>query len=140
MGAIVTPDLAADAPELNLPWIITFTPMDEEEVWEPVVCGPYSREHALGLANAVVTSEELVAVVEPLQPLTGVDAILSEITQSKDAAEAYDFDDESEEDEEEEHEHGDDCYHGEILPAPSTVPTEAELKAGFAAIAGKLSS
>jgi len=51
MGAIVTLELADDAPQHNLPWIITFGPLDDDEDWEPVVCGPYERPHALAIAH-----------------------------------------------------------------------------------------
>jgi hypothetical protein len=64
---------------LSMPWIITFGPMADDEEWEPVVCGPYERDHALGLAEEIVADEELTAVVEPLLPLIEVERIREEI-------------------------------------------------------------
>ena len=69
MGAIVTLELPADSPVLTLPWIITFGPMDDEEEWEPVVCGPYERIHALSLAETVVADEDLMAAVQRWVPM-----------------------------------------------------------------------
>ena len=43
----MTLHLPEDSPVLNLPWIITFGPLAEDEDWEPVVSGPYERAHAL---------------------------------------------------------------------------------------------
>jgi hypothetical protein len=83
VGALVTVELPDDSPALGLPWIITFGPLGEDEDWEPVVCGPYERPHALALAEAVVADEDLVAVVEPLLPHTTVDEIRAEIESAK---------------------------------------------------------
>lgn len=135
MGAIVTLDVPDDSPVLDLPWIITFGPAsdDSDEVWEPIVCGPYSREHALAVANAVVVDEELLAVVEPLQPHTDINEIKADIARAREAADYFDdpadIHDEVGEDE-----------HDHLYPEPTAVPTPAELKAGFAKIAAQLSA
>ncbi|MFG2037464.1 hypothetical protein [Dactylosporangium sp. NPDC048998] len=139
MGALVTLDLPADAPALTLPWIITFGPMNDEEEWEPVVCGPYERAHALALAEAVVADEELMAVVEPLQPHVTVAQIQGDIAASRMAAETEDvetaaldaelagYDDEDDHD----HDHGDHSHEP---------PSVDEIREGFARIAAKLTS
>jgi hypothetical protein len=87
VGALVTLDLSEDSPTLSLPWIITFGPLSDDEEWEPVVCGPYERPHALALAESVVADEELMAVVEPLQPHVFVDRIREDIEAARLAAE-----------------------------------------------------
>ncbi|MFD0582562.1 hypothetical protein [Dactylosporangium darangshiense] len=137
MGALVTLDLPADAPALTLPWIITFGPMNEEEEWEPVVCGPYERAHALALAEAVVADEELMAVVEPLQPHVTVAQIQGDIAASRMAAETEDLETAALDAElagyEHDHDHGDDDHAHEP-------PSVDEIRAGFARIAAKLSS
>ncbi len=79
----MTLDLPPDSPVRDLPWIITIGPLGDEQEWDPVVIGPYERPHALALAQAVVADEELMAVVEPLLPLTEVDAIHDEIEQAR---------------------------------------------------------
>jgi hypothetical protein len=128
----VTLDLPDDSPALSLPWIITFGPADDEEEWEPVVCGPYERAHALALAEAVLADEDLMAVVEPLQPALTVDQIRGEIAASRLNA------DEAEDDETEDDDHGHDHDHGDEVVTPSDPPSPEEIKAGFARIAQRL--
>jgi hypothetical protein len=148
VGALVTLDLPDDSPVLALPWIITFGPLDDGDDWEPVVCGPYERAHALSIAETVVADEELMAVVEPVMPHSSVDEIRSEIESAKAAAEAddegdedYDFDDSSDVDVSME---GDDDEEDEDdeLPEvePTAPPSPEEVRAGFARIAARLSA
>jgi len=161
----VTLDLPADSPVLSLPWIITFGPLSDDEDWEPVVCGPYERAHALSLAETVVADEELMAVVEPVLPHTSVDQIRDEIASSRLAAEEaedeeyegedaeYEEFDEGEGDEGEGDE-GDDDLEVEVddeydesaegeeeyeTVEPSPPPSPEEVRAGFARIAARLS-
>ncbi|HET8683274.1 MAG TPA: hypothetical protein VFM54_15600 [Micromonosporaceae bacterium] len=133
MGALVTLELPADSPILDLPWIITFGPLDDDEEWEPVVCGPYERRHALALAEAVVADEELMAVVEPLQPHASPEEIRAEIAGAKLAA-----------DEADEDEYGDaglDEAGDEEEPVrPASPPSVDEVRAGMARIAARLSA
>jgi hypothetical protein len=84
----VTLDLPAGSPVADLPWVITIGSLGDEEDWEPVVCGPYERAHALALAQAVVADEDLMAVVEPLLPRVDAEAIREEIELARAAAEA----------------------------------------------------
>ena len=129
----MTLDLPDDSPALALPWIITFAPDEEgEEFWEPVVCGPYERAHALALAEAVGVDEELTAVVEPLQPAVTVEQIRGEIAASRLLAEEAE-DAETEDDHDHDHDHEDE------IVEPSTPPTPDEIRAGFARIAEQLS-
>jgi hypothetical protein len=161
VGTLVTLDLADDSPVLSLPWIITFGPMDEADEWEPVVCGPYERDHALALAETVIADEELMAVVEPVQPHSSVDEIREDIATAKLAAEAdeddddyelgsddldaedhvdvaldgEDFDDDFDDDEDEDE---DELELEEV--EPTAPPSPAEVRAGFARIAARLAS
>lgn len=75
----MTLQLPPDSPIRELPWIITFGPLTDDEDWEPVVCGPYERPHALALAEDVVADEQLMAVVEPLLGYAAPDEIRDEI-------------------------------------------------------------
>jgi len=125
-----------------MPWIITFGPLADDDSWEPVVCGPYERAHALSLAETVVADEELMAVVEPVLPHASVDAIRSAIDESMAAAEEADEEDEGDvvgslDADEEDFEDLD-----EELPEvePSTPPSPDEVRAGFARIASRLSA
>lgn len=139
VGALVTLDLPDDSPILGLPWIITFGPLGDADEWEPVVCGPYERPHALALAEAVVADEQLMAVVEPLLPALSAEEIRSEIAAAQiaaedeaaqiDAADLYgDFEDTIDEELER-------AAAEEPSPEPATPPTPAELHDGFVRIA-----
>jgi hypothetical protein len=150
VGALVTLDLPDDSPVLTLPWIITFGPMEDSDEWEPVVCGPYERAHALALAETVVADEELMAVVEPVLPHASVEEIRAEIETAKAAAaededDDYDVDDDDlavsvdddfdEDDFDEDLDEADE--YEEVEPTPP--PSPEEVRAGFARIAAKLS-
>jgi hypothetical protein len=90
VGALVTLQLQPDSPIGELPWIITFGPLTDDEDWEPVVCGPYERPHALALAEDVVADEQLMAVVEPLLGYAAPDEIRNEIGVARAAAQSAD--------------------------------------------------
>jgi hypothetical protein len=132
-------DLPDDSPILGLPWIITFGPLGDADEWEPVVCGPYERPHALALAEAVVAEEQLMAVVEPLLPALSADEIRGEIAAAQlaaadeaaqvDEADLYgDFGDVLDDELER-------AAEREPAPEPARAPDRAELRAGFARIA-----
>src|SRR5689334_24275169 len=86
VGTLVTLHLPPGSPLTDAPWVITIGSLGDREGWEPVVCGPYEREHAVALARAVVADDDLMAVVEPMLPLDGVDAIRTEIEAVRAAA------------------------------------------------------
>ena len=153
VGALVTLDLPEDSPALTLPWIITFGPIDDSDEWEPVVCGPYERAHAMALAETVVADEELMAVVEPVLPHASVDQIRAEIETAR-ASAGFDEDDEDFDDDDDDlavavddefdgEDDGDDDDdledvddYEEVEPTPP--PSPEEVRAGFARIAAKL--
>jgi hypothetical protein len=124
VGTLVTLHLPPDSPVADLPWIITFGALDDED-WAPLVCGPYERPHALALAQAVVADEDLMAVVEPLLPLAGVAAIRDEIALAR-AGQDPELDAE------------DIDADGPRRTSPGRPPTEAEVRAGFERLAAKL--
>jgi hypothetical protein len=139
VGALVTLDLPDDSPMLGLPWIITFGPLGDADEWEPVVCGPYERPHALALAEAVVAEEQLMAVVEPLLPALTPEEIRGEIAAAQiaaedeaartDQADLYgDFEDVIDEELEL-------AAEREPEPQPLPTPSRDEVRAGFARIA-----
>jgi hypothetical protein len=140
MGALVTLDLAADAPQHDLPWIITFGPLDEDEDWEPVVCGPYERPHAIAIAQHLIADADLMAVVEPLLPATSLEQIRAEISKAqRNALEAVtqEVDDTLDTD-------LDFAYGEDIEAAEADVvadePTADEIRAGFARISARLTA
>ncbi|MFC7545100.1 hypothetical protein [Plantactinospora sp. GCM10030261] len=142
MGALVTLELPDDSPMLNRPWVVTFGPLDEADEWEPVVCGPYERLHALALAEAVVADEQLMAVVEPLVAAVSADEIRGEIEAARSVAE----DDTAELEDAEIYGDYPDALADEELPmvserprhTPAVPPGEGEIRAGFARIATML--
>lgn len=127
MGTLVTLDLPAGSPVADLPWVITIGALADEEDWEPVVCGPYERAHALALAQAVVADEDLMAVVEPLLPRVDAEAIREEIELARSATEAAEDDVDDEDDE-------------TRRVRPGRAPTEAEVRAGWHRIAERLTA
>jgi hypothetical protein len=140
VGALVAVEPPAGSEAYDLPWVVTFGPLDEDDDWDPVVCGPYERPHALALAEAVVADDELMAVVEPLLPSVSVEDIRREIAEAqRGAAEALaDLDEDDDEelfaelDTEPPRPNG---YGG-----PPEPPTEEEVRAGFARIAARLTN
>jgi hypothetical protein len=149
VGTLVTLDLADDSPVLSLPWIITFGPMDDADDWEPVVCGPYERDHALALAETVIADEELMAVVEPVQPHSSVEDIRDEIATAKLAADEdedddFDLDADNQVELSLDGDDDDDFDDDEELELeevePTAPPSPAEVRAGFARIAARLAN
>jgi hypothetical protein len=141
VGTLMTLSLPPDSPVADLPWVITIGALGDEEDWEPVVCGPYERGHALALAQAVVADEELMAVVEPLLPLVDANAIRDEIELARAAAESEPalepvappadspgLGSDTAEAEDEPYER--------VEPGPA--PSAGEVRAGFARIAARL--
>jgi hypothetical protein len=125
MGTLVTLHLPPGSPIAEQPWVITIGSLDDLDEWEPIVCGPYEHQHALALARAVVSDDDLMAVVEPMLPLDGVDAIRKEIDLVRAAAEdpaTEDF--------------------ANLIPQeyPGSPPGPAEVHAGWRRIAGKLTA
>jgi hypothetical protein len=129
VGTLMTLSLPPESPVADLPWVITIGALGDDEDWEPVVCGPYERGHALALAQAVVADEELMAVVEPLLPLVDAEAIRDEIELARAAVEPdpplEPVDDETQE-----------WAHERVEPGPA--PTAGEVRAAFARIAARL--
>jgi hypothetical protein len=136
VGALVTLELPADSPVLDMPWIITFGPLSEDEEWEPVVCGPYERPHALALAESVVADDELMAVVEPLLSHVSVEEIRGEIAAAKLAAETPGEDEEYDDD----YDDDEDFEAVEEHAEPSVPPGPEQVRAGFARIAARLTA
>jgi hypothetical protein len=113
----------------DLPWVITIGALGDDEDWEPVVCGPYERGHALALAQAVVADEELMAVVEPLLPLLDAEAIRDEIELARAAADSEPPPLETVDEDQ-------DWAHERVEPGPA--PTAGEVRAAFTRIAARL--
>jgi hypothetical protein len=144
-------DLPGDSPVRDLPWIITFGPLTDEEDWEPVVCGPYEQAHAIALAEDVVADEELMAVVEPVMSFLTPEEIRAEIAEARqaraleaevEAADAADRDEEAEE----AAAYPDDYHHDDVVAAdhgghsPAPLPAPSEVRAGMGRVVARLTS
>jgi hypothetical protein len=140
VGALVTLDIPEASPFLDLPWIITFAPMTDDEEWEPVVCGPYERGHAMALAESIVADEVLMAVVEPLRPHVSIDEIRADIATARSAAE--DDGPASGQLDPHFHDNGYEPAHGDepASAEPTPPPRPDEVRAGFVRIASRLTS
>lgn len=138
VGALVTLDAPGDAPVLDLPWIITFGPLGDDEDWEPVVCGPYERGHALALAESVLADDDVMAVVEPVLPHVSVEQIRGDIAAARLAAESEVVEAEylAEHGAEDGAEYGVEAGLGGL--EPGNPPGPDEIRAGFARIAARL--
>lgn len=146
-------NLPADSGAMELPWIITIGPFGDVEDWEPLVCGPYERAHALALARAVVEDDELMAVVEPIQPYFTVAEIEDEIVAVRTAAEetpdedvdeaVYDeavYDDALDADEAPGGDAGVSARRAAFDAAAESPPPSGEVKAGLARLAERLAA
>jgi hypothetical protein len=136
VGALVTLEVPADSPLLANPWIIRFGPLNDDEEWEPVVCGPYEHSHAMALAESIAADEELMAVVEPVQPYVSVDQIRGDIAAARLAAAGDAV--EPDYPDEEYPPMGDSFPDGDTFPEPSPPPSPDEIRAGSARIAARL--
>jgi hypothetical protein len=140
MGALVTLELADDAPQHNLPWIITFGPLDDDEDWEPVVCGPYERPHALAIAHNMTEDSDLMAVVEPLLPAVSVDEIRAQIAKAQQDAASADVDEQDDNLDSDYDEDFDEDFDGhEHEHVHVDPPSAADIKAAFGRISSRLS-
>jgi hypothetical protein len=142
VGALVTLDLPADAPALTLPWIITIGPLSDDDEWEAVVCGPYERAHALALAEAVVADEDLMAVVEPLQPHLTADQIRADVAAARLAARNEDLETTALDAELARYDDDPHTFANADVEerVPAEPPTVDEVRAGFARIAARLTA
>lgn len=146
MAIVVSVVPEEDSPFITLPWVVTFKPADDEDDWDPVTCGPYQREHAEALAEAVALEldDDVLAVVEPLLPALNAESILDAIEQNRElAAAAADLaeddetdltaEDDVEEDPEENLEDADEEEEIEF-----EVPTAAEIRTGIENVSREL--
>lgn len=142
VGALVTLELPEDSPILAMPWIITFGPLSDDEDWEPVVCGPYERKHALALAEELVADDELMAVVEPLLPFVSIAEIRAEIVAAKTAGAVDDDEDIDDDLEYDDDIDGDADEDAESEDAEESLPLPGpdEVRAGMARIARRLAA
>jgi hypothetical protein len=87
MGGVIIYEPDDDSPVMEFPWAVSFEPSGGEE-WDSFVCGPYERDHAIALAEAVALEEDgVLAVVEPMLPALSADDVLATIDDLRTAEE-----------------------------------------------------
>jgi hypothetical protein len=111
------------SPVQDLPWLVTFQPGEDED-WDSFSCGPYRREHAEALADAVAMPVDgVVAIVEPLLAALDAETVIAEIERRRTEAAELDETDEEEVDEPDDEEVEEDEL---PLPAPGEVRSGME--------------
>ncbi|HEX4225618.1 MAG TPA: hypothetical protein VHZ97_24850 [Pseudonocardiaceae bacterium] len=109
MGAVISFEVDEDdeASFADLPWLVTFEPDDDEagQQWDSFSCGPYLRDHALAIAEAVAFDQDgVIAVVAPVLPALTPEDVTAIIDERRAEATAAgyedDEDDEFEDDDE----------------------------------------
>jgi hypothetical protein len=121
------------SPVQDLPWLVTFQPGEDED-WDSFSCGPYRREHAEALADAVAMPVDgVVAIVEPLLAALDAETVIAEIERRR--TEAAELDEDEEGDSEgEDHEHDDEEVEEDELP----LPAPGEVRGGMEAVMRQL--
>jgi hypothetical protein len=104
VGAVISfeVDDEDEASFADLPWLVTFEPDDDEagQQWDSFSCGPYLRDHALAIAEAVAFEQDgVIAVVAPVLPALTPEDVTAIIDERR--AEAADYDDDEDDDEDE---------------------------------------
>jgi hypothetical protein len=95
-----------------------------DDSWDSFTCGPYERDHAIALAEAVAVEEDdVLAAVEPLLPALEPSDILSDIAELR---EVHEVDEDSEEDDE------------ELEVTDIEVPDAEEVRDGMARVVNRL--
>lgn len=129
MGIVLSFQPEDDSPVQDLPWLVTFQPGEGED-WDSFSCGPYRREHAEALADAVAMPVDgVVAIVEPLLAALDAETVIAEIQRRRDEAaelDAQEVEDDSESDDE------------EVEEDELALPTPAEVRGGMEAVLRQL--
>jgi hypothetical protein len=104
VGAVISfeVDEQDEASFADLPWLVTFEPDDDEasQQWDSFSCGPYLRDHALAIAEAVAFEQDgVIAVVSPVLPALTPDDVTAIIEERRAEALAVDYEDDDDEEE-----------------------------------------
>lgn len=145
MAIVVSVVPEEDSPFITLPWVVTFKPADGDD-WDAVTCGPYQREHAEALAEAVALEldDDVLAVVEPLLPALDPESIHEAIEQNRElaaaAADLAEDDDDEDLDDDEELVDEDEDDDEAIEEVEFEVPTPEEIRAGIESVSRELAA
>ena len=70
MGGVIIYEPEEDSDVNEFPWTVTFEPSGGDD-WDSFICGPYERDHAVALAEAVALDDAeggVLAIVKPMLP------------------------------------------------------------------------
>jgi hypothetical protein len=114
MGGVIIYEPEEDSDVNEFPWTVTFEPSGGDD-WDSFICGPYERDHAVALAEAVALDDAeggVLAIVKPMLPALSAEDVSDTIEELREAAieeeaaedtvngTAVDFDDDDLEEEE----------------------------------------
>ncbi len=114
MGGVIIYEPEEDAEVNEFPWTVSFEPSGGDE-WDSFICGPYERDHAVALAEAVALDDPeggVLAIVKPMLPALSAEDVSATIEELREAeleeeeedqtvnGTAVDFDDDDLEEEE----------------------------------------
>ncbi|KOV80110.1 hypothetical protein [Nocardia sp. NRRL S-836] len=88
MGGVIIYEPEEDSEVNEFPWTVTFEPSGGDE-WDSFICGPYERDHAVALAEAVAlddTEGGVLAVVAPMLPALSAADVTATIEDLREAA------------------------------------------------------
>ena len=142
MGGVIISEPEDGSPIEDLPWVVVFQSLDD--AWDSFTCGPYERDHAIALAEAVAVEEDdVLAAVEPLLPALEPADILADIAELREAHEDEDEEDDDEESEEdtedvEEDEESEEDGDEELEITDIEVPDADEVREGMARVVNRL--
>ncbi|MCP3800591.1 hypothetical protein NLX83_15095 [Allokutzneria sp. A3M-2-11 16] len=143
MGGVIISEPEEGSPIEDLPWVVVFQSLDD--AWDSFTCGPYERDHAIALAEAVAVEEDdVLAAVEPLLPALEPADILADIAELREVHEDEDDeeeDDDAESEESEEDAEGDESEEDgdeELEITDIEVPDADEVREGMARVVNRL--
>ncbi|MFI6100205.1 hypothetical protein ACIA8G_32055 [Lentzea sp. NPDC051213] len=87
MGGVIIYEPEEDADVNEFPWTVTFEPSGGDE-WDSFICGPYERDHAVALAEAVALEDAeggVLAIVKPMLPAFSAEDVSATIEELREA-------------------------------------------------------
>ena len=88
MGGVIIYEPEEDSDVNEFPWTVTFEPSGGDD-WDSFICGPYERDHAVALAEAVALDDAeggVLAIVKPMLPALSAEDVSATIEELREAA------------------------------------------------------
>lgn len=87
MGGVIIYEPEEDSEVNEFPWTVTFEPSGGDD-WDSFICGPYERDHAVALAEAVALDDAdggVLAIVKPMLPALSAEDVSATIDELREA-------------------------------------------------------